>query len=220
MTATYLAANSRYMLAQRRRTGLRRVAPQRLTPCGRMHAMTSAHGLPPRPHNTALQSRYPRPRGPTQHNTGKAVVKSPYTLVQRTAARHDRRAVCGNTLFQVGVATRWEPHVGHRPLRDPALNLLARKRSHGILLPAVVHQNATIHTWMGSCQSTPAQRCPPMRLSPSTIPLAVVTTPKPTDAGTVGSMTKTRRHKVIAHMQASPRCHQQIQPERARDGVT
>ena len=36
--------------------------------------------------------------------------------------------------------------------------------------------------------STLAQRDPPMRLSPSAIPLAVTTTPKSTAAGTEGSM--------------------------------
>ena len=36
--------------------------------------------------------------------------------------------------------------------------------------------------------STPEQRDPPMRLSPSAIPLAVITTPKSTDAGTEDSI--------------------------------
>jgi len=40
----------------------------------------------------------------------------------------------------------------------------------------------------GIMPSTPAQRDQPMRLSPSAIPLAVITTPKSTDAGTEGSM--------------------------------
>ncbi len=41
---------------------------------------------------------------------------------------------------------------------------------------------------MGSCQPSPAHRDPPMRLSLSAIPLAVLTTPKSTDVGKVDSM--------------------------------
>jgi hypothetical protein len=65
--------------------------------------------------------------------------------------RHDRRDVSNNTLPIGSVAMRWEPHVGIalHP-RDPALQLLARKQSHGILL-AAVHQGAATHTWMRSC---------------------------------------------------------------------
>ena len=53
-----------------------------------------------------------------------------------------------------------------------------------------------------------AQRNLPIRLSPSAIPLAVVTTPKTTD---IGTLPITRGHKVLAHMQASPRCHRRTQ---------
>ena len=78
---------------------------------------------------------------------------------------------------------RWELHVGIalHP-RDLALKLIARHITHrcssGCRDP---HMD-------GIMSSTLAQRDPPMRLSPSAIPLAVTTTPKSTAAGTEGSM--------------------------------
>ena len=51
------------------------------------------------------------------------------------------------------------------------------------MVPAGVHQGAPTPTWMRSYHPTPAQRNRPMRLSPSAIPLAVVTTLKTTDIG-------------------------------------
>jgi hypothetical protein len=62
--------------------------------------------------------------------------------------------------------------------------------------------------------SHPAQRNLPMRLSPTAIPLAVVTTSKTTD---IGTLPNTRGHKVLAHLQASPRCHRRTQLQGSRE---